>query len=447
MAYKFTGRLICSVTGFQRYGRKEAGRLKNKRMSVFFVILAALILFVFLKWLYSPDVYEKRKMGDIGLSGGNSTGNLQVFGYDIEKRLKLRDYSNNIAIQLLNSVITIAKVSYETAYECPMQGLPATITSRMTDGLNTDIRNPLTYLNFAFTAFSQYDPSAFGHKRIVDNKSKDAAASNITDFESVPEGAIFFSEEDEYKAEGLVSKQQSMAPAAIQANQIAEETIEIPGKISMDNKSPQILIYHSHSTESFMPNTAGNYHTSDEKYNVVSVGKTLTKELQEKYKYKVLHSRTQHDKVSYAYSYANSLVTIKNSINKYKSIKVILDLHRDAFDTGKYTYAEKMAKKSEYTASINGKNAAKIMLVIARGNPNYDELEKFAVYIKKKMDKLYPGLFFKIDVKSRGKYNQYLSNHSMLIEVGCMLNTVEEAQYSAVLLSRVLGEVINDLKE
>jgi stage II sporulation protein P len=63
------------------------------------------------------------------------------------------------------------------------------------------------------------------------------------------------------------------------------------------------------------------------------------------------------------------------------------------------------------------------------------------------MDKLYPGLLMKIDVKSRGKYNQYFSNHSMLVEIGCMLNTTKEARYSAELFGNVLGEVIKDLEE
>ncbi|MDD4504341.1 MAG: stage II sporulation protein P, partial [Clostridiaceae bacterium] len=358
------------------------------------------------------------------------------------------EYSNNFSIQLLNTVITSAKVNYEKDYGCPMPGLLASAASDITDGLHTDIRNPITYLNFAFTAFSQYDPYAFAYAGNNSNEPEsNASATNIIDFENAPEGAIYFSEEDEYKAEGLLPGQQPLTSTATQTSQIAEETVGIPGKIALDKKSPQILIYHSHSTESYMPNTAGNYHTSNEKYNVISIGKTLAKELQDKYKYKVLHDKTPHDKVSYAYSYANSLVTVKNSINKYKSLKVILDLHRDAFNSDKYTYAEKMAKKAEYTATINGRNAAKIMLVIAKGNPNYAELEKFAVYIKKKMDKLYPGLFLKIDVKSRGKYNQYFSNHSILVEVGCMLNTTEEAKYSSELFARVIGEVINDLKE
>ena len=87
------------------------------------------------------------------------------------------------------------------------------------------------------------------------------------------------------------------------------------------------------------------------------------------------------------------------------------------------------------------------MLVIGDGNPNYKELEKFVAYIKKKMDKLYPGLYIKTDKKTRGKYNQYFSNYSTLIEIGCMLNTVDEAAYSAELMANVIGEVLKDLQE
>ena len=422
--------------------------MNKKLMFAFFVILTVVVLFFFFKWLYTPDIYTVENRIDMDSSDSNSTDAVEVFNYDIEKRFKLEEYSANFYIQLLNTVITSAKVSYEKDYGCSMPGLLASATSSITGGLHTDISNPITYLNIAFTAFSQYDPSAFTRVGAGGNElGSNTATPKVTNFEDAPEGAIYFSEEDEYKAEGQVPVQQPQTPAAAQVSQIVEDNVGNPGKIAMDKKSPQILIYHSHSTESYMPNTAGNYHTLNEKYNVVSVGSTLTKELQDKYKYKVLHDKTPHDKESYAYSYANSLVTVKNSINKYKSIKVVLDLHRDAFDTAQYSYAEKAARKAEYTASVNGKKAARIMLVIAKGNPNYAELEKFAVYIKKKMDKLYPGLFYKVDVKSRGKYNQYFSNHSMLVEVGCMLNTTEEAKYSAELFSRVLGEVINDLKE
>lgn len=435
----YTGKLICSVTRNSRYGRKEVDWLNKKWLFAFFAILSVISSFLFFRWLFTPVAYS-------GEYGSNSTEVVEVFNIDIEKRFKLEEYSRNFSIQMLNIVITGAKVSYESEYSCSMPGLIASAASDLTDGLHTDISNPITYLNFAFTAFSQYDAEDFENIGASSNDSSgNTSNNNITDFEDAPEGAIYFSEEDEYSAEGLAPVEQPTANTVVQTSQIAESTIGLPSKVALDKKSPQILVYHTHSTESYMPNTAGNYHSLSEKYNVLLVGNEFTKVLQDKYKYKVIHDTTKHDIESYAYSYANSLETVKTNINKYKSLKIILDLHRDAFDVK--NEAAKKTKKAEYTATINKKNAARIMLVIAKGNPNYAELEKFAVYIKKKMDKLYPGLFMKIDVKSRGKYNQYFSNYSMLVEFGCMLNTTEEARYSAELFAKVMGEVLNDLKE
>ena len=413
--------------------------MNKKWLFAFFAILTVVLLFLFLRWLYTPDTYLNGFESD-------STGAVPVFNYDIDKRIRLEEYSRNFSIQLLNTVITGAKVKYENDYGCPMPGLLASAASSLTDGLHTDMSNPITFLNFVFTAFSQYDAEELQKLGNADNEPDGSISTdNITDFADAPEGAIYFSEEDEYTAEGLAPAAQPAVNPAPQVSQITEASVGMPGKVALTKKSPEILIYHTHSTESYMPNTAGNYHSLSEKYNVLLVGNELSKVLQDKYKYKVIHDATKHDLESYAYSYANSLATVKSNLEKYKSLKIILDLHRDAFDVK--TDAAKKAKKEEYTATINGKKAARIMLVIAKGNPNYAELEKFAVYIKKKMDKLYPGLFMKIDVKSRGKYNQYFSNYSMLVEVGCMLNTTDEAKYSAELFAKVIGEVLNDLKE
>lgn len=407
----------------------------------FGVLLTAAAIFFFFTWLYTPEPYLSGGGVDSVQSETDSSEAVEVFNYDIEKRLKLEEYAGNLYIQLINSVITSAKVGYEYDYGYAMPGLLASTMSNITDGLHTDAGNPITYLNIAFTAFSQYDPAVIAYMN-NDPNVHGGELPSITNFEDAPEGAIYFTEEDEYASEGMEG--QPLFPTG-QPNQINEDNVPAPGKIEIAGKSPQILIYHSHATESYMPNTDGNYHTLTEKYNVVSVGNILAKNLQDKYKYRVLHDTTYHDKASYAYSYRNSLETIKKYLNKYNSLKVILDVHRDAFNAK--TDADKMAKKAEYTATVNGKKAAKIMLVIGGANPNYKELEKFAVYIKKKMDKLYPGLFMKITVQKNMKYNQYFSNHSMLVEVGCMLNTNEEARYSAELLSKVLDEVIKDLKE
>lgn len=302
--------------------------------------------------------------------------------------------------------------------------------------------NPLNYIQFSFFGFSQIKND--GHL-LSTNKSVKSLLE-IDSYLDVPEGEIFFSEEDEYLIEESDIKGNE-SDTRVMGN-VQEEfysNVTAPKKIALTKKSPEILVYHSHATESYTPCTEGNYHTLNEKYNVISVGGIITKYLQDKYGYKVIHDKTYHDKDSYAYSYTNSLATIKQQSAKNKALKVYLDIHRDAFTV--LGNEHRKVKKGEYTATIKGKNAAKVMLVISDANPNYNELEKFAAYIKKKMDKLYPGLYLRTDKKTRSKYNLYVSDYSILIEIGCMLNTVDEAAYTAELISNVIGEVLKDLQE
>lgn len=303
--------------------------------------------------------------------------------------------------------------------------------------------DPLNYMQYCFFGFSQIKDDQY----VITAKYADKNLLDIKNYSDVPEGEIYFSEEDEYIVEELVEYRKN-TDESFEGSKNPEEfsqNIKAPNKIALSKKSPEILIYHSHATESYTPYNEGNYHTLNEKHNVISVGSIMSKNLQDKYNYKVVHDKTYHDKDSYAYSYANSLVTIKQQTTKNKSLKVFIDIHRDAFTISNNEHRK--AKKNEYTRTIKGKKAARVMLVISSANPNYTELEKFAAYIKKKMDKLYPGLYLKTDKKTRSKYNQYLSDYSILIEIGCMLNTIDEAAYSAELMSNVIGEVLKDLQE
>jgi hypothetical protein len=125
--------------------------LNKKWLFALILIFAVVILFLFLKWLHSPEPY-------LGESGGSLTDTAEVFSYDVEKRLRLEEYSNNIYIQMLNIVMTGVKVNYEKEYGCPMPGLIESAVSRITDGLHTDAGNPITYLNFTFTAHKAWCP-------------------------------------------------------------------------------------------------------------------------------------------------------------------------------------------------------------------------------------------------------------------------------------------------
>lgn len=362
-----------------------------------------------------------------------ATQNVQT---DIESELKY--YSENILVSVLNKVIPSIKISYQNNYNEKMSSFFSNSMQKIASKINLDISDPTTYFRFVLTAFGQYSTdtktiAVFDEEELPD----------ITRFEDAPEGAIYFSEYEEYVAENK-NNNDTLISSEIETEK--ENIYGNPNRIKLSKKDPEILIYHTHTTESYMPVTTGNSHTMDERYNVVLVGSIMTDLLQRKYNYKVAYDKTYHDAKSYADSYINSLLTVRKQLSTNNSLKVVLDIHRDAFPT-EIGQQEKKQKKSAYTVDINGKDAAKVMLVIGKDNPNYTELEKFAVYITRIMDKLYPGLLLKIERKNKARYNQFLSDYSVLIEVGCNLNTDKEAKYSAELMANVIGEVLNSLKE
>lgn len=385
-----------------------------KYLAVILIVATFLALnFYFFRWLYEPN-------------------NVTAFNYEENRTIDGEKVSKNIYINIINRVIPLAGMLYEQSYGYSMPSMASAAFSYGTEGMALDFRNPMTFINIAFPAFGQYS------SEIASVSSIGGAPPDVKSFEDAPEGAIYFSEEDEFKAE----EEGNALPEELEP--IEEEPIEDPALIELSKKNPQILIYHTHAMESYMPNTASNYHITNEKYNVVGVGTNLAKVLQKNYKLGVIHDKTYHDKESYAFSYVNSLKTIKKQMEEHKSLKVLIDVHRDAFtvrneDQGKIS-------KAAYTAKINGKDAAKIMIIVGTQNPNYKELEKFAVYIKKKMDKLYPGLCVGIKRPDK-KYNLYNSNYAVLLEFGCMLNTNEEAKYSSELMGEVLGQVVTELQK
>lgn len=379
------------------------------------------VSFLFIRWLYWSNP---------------SSVALEVFDY----KQDINTSQDNLYINIINNTIPLAQTCYESKYGYKLPSFTSTISGKLFNGMNFDIKNPKTYFSFVFTAFSQYDPN---NAQVAWSK-EGKELPNITNFEEAPEGAIYFSEEDEYMSEANEGKSIDTSNTDNSGTIEDYENLGDPARLEIEKKAVSILLLHTHSMESYSPFSANNYHSLNDKENVVLIGNIMTNVLESKYKYNVLHDKTRHDKVSYGDSYINSLNTIKSQLSKNKSIEVILDVHRDAFAIVNGAAAKN--KKAEYTAEINGRSAARIMFVIGQNNPNYTELKKFAVYVEKKMDKLYPGLFFKI-VTKQGKYNQYFKNHSMLIEVGCTQNTDAEAKYSAELMGNVLGEVLKELEQ
>ena len=203
-----------------------------------------------------------------------------------------------------------------------------------------------------------------------------------------------------------------------------------------------IIIFHTHTCESYTPTEAnsykasGNYRTTDLKYSVAKVGDVLAEEL-EKYKFKVTHNKTKHDYPAYTGSYTRSLETVQNILKDQSDTEIIFDIHRDAVGS-KGTYGP--------TVEINGETVAQLMFVIGTNDgggkhPNWKNNLKFAIAVQEKANEMYPGLFRSINLRS-STFNQKVSNAASIIEVGATGNTLEEAEASMKYLAKVLNEVL-----
>lgn len=194
-------------------------------------------------------------------------------------------------------------------------------------------------------------------------------------------------------------------------------------------KKMRILIYHSHTTEAFKPANNDSFY---EQYNIVGVGDVLAQELEKNYNAEVVHDKTIHN-TSYIESYKRSGETLEKYLAEIDDFDLILDLHRDSLDN-----------KSLVTANIDGKDVAKIMLVVAKNNPNYLENQELSEDLTSLANDLYPGFARSVFYYERGSnaFNQTKSSKLALIEVGAQLNTMEEAVNSAKLLSVVIGEYL-----
>ena len=113
-------------------------------------------------------------------------------------------------------------------------------------------------------------------------------------------------------------------------NELEPDDQENEGIIdSINDGKSKVLIYHTHATESYQPVSEGNFHSVEEQGTVREVGKVL-KEALDAEGIGVIHDKTLHDVPSYSKSYSRSMETIKRILDQNPSIKIVIDLHRDA---------------------------------------------------------------------------------------------------------------------
>lgn len=222
-----------------------------------------------------------------------------------------------------------------------------------------------------------------------------------------------------------------------------------PLKIKLTKSAaPEILIVHTHATESYLYESRDFYtaddptRSTDNTRNMVYIGDVVASRLRAA-GFSVLHDTTQHDNPSYTGSYANAEKTIRRYLQQYPSIRIVLDVHRDSISL-------QGADKARPVTTIGGKRAAQVMLVMGcqdgtvTGFENWRENFRLACRFQQAMETDYPGLARAMTFAAK-KYNEHLTTGSMLLEVGTETNTFTEAAYGAQLAADSLGRLLNTL--
>lgn len=224
---------------------------------------------------------------------------------------------------------------------------------------------------------------------------------------------------------------------------------ELEGELGFsleDTKEPQVLIYHTHTCESFLTYDTGYFYegfyprTTDSTKNICAVGDEITKQLNDA-GIVTLHDKTLHDSPSYNGAYDRSYETVSGYLEKYPSIKVVLDIHRDGIGND--------VQRSKPVFMADGKKAAQIMILAGYNyddDPSFTDWEynlRFALQIQKNAQEMYPDMVRPLYFADF-MYNMNINTGSLLIEIGADGNTLEEVRYSGYLLGKVLAKVLKN---
>ena len=209
--------------------------------------------------------------------------------------------------------------------------------------------------------------------------------------------------------------------------------------LEKEGDGPQILIYHSHSQETY-----ADCGPDRPEATVVGVGAYLAELLRGK-GYQVIHDTSVYDlrdgKLDRSQAYTYALEGITAILQEHPSIEVVLDLHRDG-----------VAEDQRLAAEVGGKSTAKIMFFNGMSqtpdgpieylpNPYREQNLAFSLQMQMKAETYFPGWARKIYLKGL-RYNLHVRPRSSLVEVGAQTNTFEEAKNAMEPLAEVLDMVL-----
>lgn len=307
-----------------------------------------------------------------------------------------------------------------------------------------DLSKPYTMLTNAIPYFGQF-VSEYPGLAFAKAEQNEQAAFNAQNADTAP------TQEPDVPQEQQLPIEESQNPAA--NLKLKNETtyqvdtgalLDAPLSFDLQGDGPHALIVHTHASESYNPTDQNFYlpsdpsRTEDTNFNVVRVGDELEQQLKKR-GVSVIHARDINDYPSYNQSYNKTLGVIEWYLQNYPSIQMVFDVHRDAVVKADGT-------KVKFTADIEGKKVAQIMLVCGTDqgglqNDNWQENLKFTLKLQNTLETKYPGFARPLNLRKE-RFNLHATPGSMIIEVGTHGNTLEEAIASMPYLAEAVAETL-----
>ena len=340
----------------------------------------------------------------------------------------------------------------------------STVPDRAIDHLEQRFAGDISDPNQEELPFSSQDSSENPPKPSSDSKTdsdsfkaqdtQDNALSDLPELSSSQEMPEDYSIPEEYQGE-IVEEDFSIQDKTGQltfgagviknttsvSDEEAQTYLQQENPVQIDSEGPQVLIMHTHATEDYRL-SAGLWFTpgdgarsTDRSINMCAVGRVMADTLNAA-GICTLHDETLNDYPSYTGSYANSRAVVQQYLAQYPSIKVVLDVHRDAIERENGT-------RCAPVCTIDGRQAAQVMIICGCDNgtsvqlPAWRQNLRFAAAWERSMEAKYLPILF-----SYRFYNQDLTTGSLLIEIGGHGNNLNEALYAGYLAAQGLVETL-----
>lgn len=213
--------------------------------------------------------------------------------------------------------------------------------------------------------------------------------------------------------------------------------------VALGEQGVQVLIMHTHGTEAYTQSpghayvASGEYRTTDSSANMLRVGQEICDILNDR-GISAVHSRTLNDYPAYNGSYNRALKDIQAFVTQYPTIRLVIDVHRDAIATGNTYY--------KTAAEVDGQQTAQLMFVTGTdaGGLTHDHWQDnlaFQAQLHDRLNSAYPGIMRPMSIRA-SRFNQHIRKGSMLVEVGACGNTLEEALAAAQIFANTLADTL-----